>query len=174
MILLWLFKVLTQPKVWKPLKGRDCAFSISVSQHLALFPLPSTKNRDCIQQCLFTEWVNPSWGYGNWREEFQCVSKLSNSWHMRPPPLPWLFRTTLVSSQAITPQLWGTFRRVMLGGQCIPNVFCNMNRMWASRRSRNRRMRKENGTENGGTQGDNRIPCWLRWYRVCKRPRFDP
>ena len=59
-ILLWLFKVLTQPKVWKPLKGRDCAFSISVSQHLALFPLPSTKNRGCIQQCLFTECVNPS------------------------------------------------------------------------------------------------------------------
>ena len=98
--------MLAQPKVWKPLKGRDCAFSISVSQNLAPFPVPSTNNRDCIQQCLFTEWINPSWGYRNWREEFQRVSKLSNSWHIRPPPLPWLFRTTFVSSQAVSPQLW--------------------------------------------------------------------
>lgn len=68
--------------------------------------VPSTEDRACIQLCVFNEWTSPSWKCGNWRGEFQWVNKAGNSWDVRPSPLLWLSRATLVYPQAIGPQTW--------------------------------------------------------------------
>ena len=102
-----LFDVLCLPKDCEPLESRDHALFILCSQHLALLPAPSPKDRTCIQYCLFNEWVNLSWKCGIRRWEFQCVNKAGNSWDVRPSPLPGLSTATWIYPQTIGPQLWG-------------------------------------------------------------------